>query len=256
MSNCLLQACNIKKTYGTVVKTEVLKGIDLSIQQGEFASLIGYSGSGKTTLLNILGALDKPTEGEVKFNGQKISAMQDEELAYFRNSNLGFIFQFHHLLPDFSVLENVLIPTWIKDGTANKNRIERAKELLEMVGLKDRINNNANDISGGQQQRVAIARALINEPSLILADEPTGNLDSDTTEQVYALMRDLNEKLQTSFLIVTHNDHIAAKSDRVIEIKDGNITKDFMTKEKEEGEIWQDLAPCYCKLKDERESVL
>lgn len=256
MTEALIQTKNITKTYGTIVKTKVLKGIDFTLNKGEFASLIGYSGSGKTTLLNILGALDKPSSGSIEFMGKQLSSMEEEELAAFRNQNLGFVFQFHHLLPDFSVLENVLVPTWIKDGRATERKIKRAKELLEIVGLKDRMNNNANDISGGQQQRVAIARSLINEPALILADEPTGNLDTDTTDQVYGLLRNLNETLKTTFLIVTHNEHIAAKSDRVIEITDGMITKDYLTKGKSEDDIWSEFAPCYCREREDRSSML
>ena len=248
MSNCLLRACEVRKTYGTTIKTEVLKGIDFSLRKGEFASLIGYSGSGKTTLLNILGALDQPTSGEVQFQGQYLSKMSEEELAFFRNSNIGFIFQFHHLLPDFSVLENVLVPTWIQNKQADQRKKKRAIELLELVGLKERISNNAMDISGGQQQRVAIARALINEPAMILADEPTGNLDTDATEQIYGLLSELNSELETTFLIVTHNEHIAERSDRVIEISDGLITKDYLTNGKNTDEIWNDLAPCACKI--------
>lgn len=247
MSECLLKTCGIKKVYGSLIKTEVLKGIDFSLESGEFASLIGYSGSGKTTFLNILGALDKPSEGEVFFKKQSLATMNEKELAYFRNTNIGFVFQFHHLLPDFSVLENVLIPTWISSGVSDNSKKERAEELLVQVGLKDRMNNNANDISGGQQQRVAIARALINNPSLILADEPTGNLDSEATEQIYELLRNLNKELNTTFLIVTHNEHIAEKSDRVIEISDGLITKDYLTSGKTKAEVWEELGPCSCK---------
>lgn len=247
MSEWLMEAKGITKVYGTVVKTQALKGIDLGFRAGEFASIIGYSGSGKTTLLNILGALDRPTDGSLWFQGEEVSRMGEKRLAAFRNRNIGFVFQFHHLLPEFTALENVLIPTWIQAGAGTRRRAERAKELLELVGLKERINNKSTDLSGGQQQRVAIARALINEPGLILADEPTGNLDSETTEQVYALMRDINARLGTAFVVVTHNDHIAAKSDRIIEMKDGLILRDQATEGRSADDVWESVAPGYCR---------
>ena len=246
MGEWLLETRGITKVYGTLIKTQALKGIDLGFRRGEFSSIIGYSGSGKTTLLNILGALDRPTEGSLWFEDEEVSRMKDDRLAAFRNKNIGFVFQFHHLLPEFTALENVLMPTWIESGSGTKRKLERARELLDLVGLNDRINNMATDLSGGQQQRVAIARALINEPALILADEPTGNLDSETTDQVYALMRDINARLGTAFVLVTHNDHIAAKSDRVIEMKDGLILRDYLTKELNEEENWSAVAPKYC----------
>ena len=247
-SKYLLETKSITKIYGTIIKTKALNKIDLTFKAGEFASIIGYSGSGKTTLLNILGALDRPTDGSVWFEGTEVTAMKDDALATFRNRNIGFIFQFHHLLPEFSALENVLIPTWIKSHSSSRKMEGRAKELLELVGLKDRMNNKATDLSGGQQQRVAIARSLINEPAMILADEPTGNLDSETTEQVYELMREINARLNTAFINVTHNDHLAAKSDRIVEMKDGEILKDYFTGERSEDEVWQDVAPKYCRL--------
>lgn len=247
MSEWLLQAKGITKVYGTVVKTSALKGVDLGFKEGEFSSIIGYSGSGKTTLLNILGALDRPTEGALWFQEEEVSRMNDSRLAAFRNKNIGFVFQFHHLLPEFTALENVLMPTWIEARSGSLKKQGRAKELLEMVGLADRMNNKATDLSGGQQQRVAIARALINEPALILADEPTGNLDSETTEQVYEMIREINQRLGTAFIMVTHNDHIAAKSDRVIEMKDGLILRDYLTSELSEDDNWQAVAPKHCK---------
>lgn len=255
MDHCLLEACGITKVYGREVQTKVLKGIDLAIAPGEFISLIGYSGSGKTTFLNILGALDQPTEGKLFFEDQEVTAMGDQDLALFRNQKLGFIFQFHHLLPEFSVLENVLIPTWILKGKTHDKKKERAKELLDLVGLKDQINKNATQISGGQQQRVAIARALINDPKLILADEPTGNLDSESTEQVYGLLREINRNLQSAFLVVTHNDHIAAKSDRIIVLKDGHILSDNRIVGQGSEEVWEKVAPRYCK-NCSKESIL
>lgn len=247
MNEWLLQAKGITKVYGTAVKTAALRGIDLGFQKGEFSSIIGYSGSGKTTLLNILGALDRPTEGALFFREEEVSRMDDNRLASFRNKNIGFVFQFHHLLPEFTALENVLMPTWIEAKSGTLRKMDKAKELLELVGLSDRMNNKATDLSGGQQQRVAIARALINEPALVLADEPTGNLDSETTEQVYGMMREINQRLGTAFVVVTHNDHIAAKSDRVIEMKDGLILRDYLTKDLTEEANWEAVAPIYCK---------
>lgn len=226
MGNIVLEARNIKKSYGTTIQTEILHGISFSLTEGEFVSIIGYSGSGKSTLLNILGALDTPTSGEILFKGQEYGKMSEDELADFRNRHIGFIFQFHHLLPEFTAIENVLIPTWIKMGNASKKYVNRAKELLELVGLKEYINHKSTHLSGGQQQRVAIARALINNPAILLGDEPTGNLDTETTEQIYELFRAINKEMGTTIFIVTHNDNIAEKSDRVIEMKDGNIVRD------------------------------
>lgn len=248
MDNIVLESRNIKKVYGTAIKTEVLHGINFSINAGEFASIIGYSGSGKSTLLNILGALDSPTSGEILFRGREYGQMSQDDLADFRNQNMGFIFQFHHLLPEFTALENVLIPTWIRMGNGSSKSLKKAKDLLDLVGLKDFINNKSTNLSGGQQQRVAIARALINDPTILLGDEPTGNLDTDTTDQVYGLFRDINKELGTTLLIVTHNDHIAAKSDRVIELTDGNVSRDYFNLLLSEDESFLKVAPVYCKL--------
>jgi len=228
MADIVMEARDIKKVFGTTIKTEVLHGISFKLVSGEFVSIIGYSGSGKSTLLNILGALDTPTSGEILFKGKEYGKMSENDLADFRNQNMGFIFQFHHLLPEFTAIENVLIPTWIRMGNNSMKHASRAKELLDLVGLKEFINNKSTNLSGGQQQRVAIARALINNPTILLGDEPTGNLDTDTTDQVYKLFRDINKELGTTLLIVTHNDHIATKSDRVIEIRDGNISRDYL----------------------------
>ncbi len=247
MDNILLQGFGLIKDYGVVQKTRALFGVDLTLNKGEFASLIGPSGCGKSTLLSILGTLDKPTEGQLFFNGQEINTMTDNELALFRNKSIGFVFQAHHLLPEFTALENVLIPSWIESGKADIQKKQRAIELLTTVGLGDRMNNPANNLSGGQQQRVSIARALINEPDLILADEPTGNLDSEATEQAYALLRDINKMMGTAFLIVTHDRHIAEKSDRVIEMLDGKIISDYRTAGIEKDVLWKELAPKHCK---------
>lgn len=247
MDERLLFGENLVKEYGTVIRTRALNEVNLSLNKSEFASIIGPSGCGKSTLLNMLGALDKPTSGKLYFKDREFSSMDERELAEFRNQNIGFIFQSHHLLPEFTALENVLLPTWINNGKVTSERQERAKELLEIVGLKERMNNLANNLSGGQQQRVSIARSLINEPDLVLADEPTGNLDSDTTEQVYELLRQINRDLKMAFLIVTHDRHIAEKSDRIIEMKDGKILRDYLTKSKTEDELWEEIAPANCK---------
>ena len=248
MDNVLLRAENLTKEYGASVVTKALDNVSIVLKVAEFSSVIGQSGCGKSTLLNMLGALDKPTEGKLYFQDKDLLQMGDTELAKFRNSNIGFIFQFHHLLPEFTALENVMLPTWIESGFADRNKEERARELLELVGLADRMNNPANNLSGGQQQRVSIARALINNPNLVLADEPTGNLDSDSTDQVYDLLRKINKELKISFLIVTHDRHIAEKSDRVIEMSDGKIVKDYMTASKSPIELWKCLAPDNCKV--------
>ena len=230
-SNCrlVLSAEKLVKVYGTTVKTEVLHGLDFSVRSGEFTSIIGYSGSGKSTLLNILGALDVPTDGRILFCGEDYGKMRPDELADFRNRNLGFIFQFHHLLPEFTAMENVLIPTWIAGakGHDKANFQKRAEELLEMVGLKDFMYKKSTDLSGGQQQRVAIARALINDPTILLGDEPTGNLDTETTNQIYELFREINKNYGTTLIMVTHNDQLASRSDRIIELVDGRIHSDL-----------------------------
>ena len=245
--NILLEAKEIKKIYGQVIKTIALKGVNLQIQKNEFITLIGPSGCGKTTLANILGALDQPTSGTIYYKGSPLAKMKENQLAEFRNQYIGFIFQFHFLLKEFTALENVLIPTWIKHQLAPAKKVKRAKELLELVGLKDRMYNRGNNLSGGQQQRVAIARSLINEPALILADEPTGNLDSTNTDQIFGLLKKINQEMETTFLIITHERHIAAKSNRIVEMLDGEVIKDFYN-QGEEDKQWLSLAPEYCKL--------
>ncbi|MDD3269606.1 MAG: ABC transporter ATP-binding protein, partial [Syntrophomonadaceae bacterium] len=192
MDKLFLKAQGITKDYGDKIKTRVLFGIDLEIRSGEFMALIGSSGSGKSTLLNILGALDRPSEGTVIYEDMDIGQLHDDELAYFRNQTIGFIFQFHYLLPQFTVLENILIPYMIYAGRVPPPVRQRALELLDRVGLAHRRDYRADDISGGEQQRVAIARSLINRPRMILADEPTGNLDSSNTQSVFSLLRDIN----------------------------------------------------------------
>lgn len=223
----ILDLKNINKVYGDKIKTQVLFDVNLSFEEGSFTSLIGQSGSGKSTLMNIMGTLDQATSGEVFINNQDISNMNKNSLSSLRNETIGFIFQFHYLLPEFTVLENILIPYRIKHKKVSKEALKRANDLMELVGIADVRNNLATDISGGQQQRGAIARSLINNPRIILGDEPTGNLDSETTEIVYGLLQDINKEFKSTFIIITHDKRIAKKADRMIEITDGRISLDI-----------------------------
>jgi len=227
MDKNIIELKNINKVYGKAMETQVLFDINISFKEKSFNSIIGESGSGKSTMLNIMGTLDKPTSGEVYIDGDRTDLMSNDQLAETRNQKIGFIFQFHYLLPDFTALENVLIPYMIKNVKPSKEIKERALELLDLVGLSKVKNNLATNMSGGQQQRAAIARALINNPKIILADEPTGNLDSQSTENVYSIMRDMNEKFKTTFIIITHDKRIAERTDRIIEISDGKILTDI-----------------------------
>ncbi len=215
----MLRCKNIIKHYGSL---EVLKGVDLQIEKGEVVSLVGSSGAGKSTLLHILGTLDEADAGEVWLKDQLLTKLKGNELAAFRNKHIGFIFQFHHLLPEFTALENVCIPGWL--GKRNKKLVEdRAKELLMLLGLESRMENKPMALSGGEQQRVAVARALINNPDIILADEPTGNLDSANAKELHQLFFDLRKEFDQTFLIVTHNEELAAQCDRTVHMKDGRI---------------------------------
>ena len=215
----------VNKIYDCSFK--VLFDIDLSFEKGSFNSIIGQSGSGKSTLLNIIGTLDKPTDGDIIINNTNTKGMKKDDLASLRNEEIGFIFQFHYLLPEFTALENVLLPNQIKNGKINKEARDRANELLDLVGLSKIKNKLSSKISGGQQQRVAIARALMNNPKIILADEPTGNLDSESTEKIYELLREINLKFKTTFIIITHDRRVAEKADRIIEIVDGKVNLDI-----------------------------
>jgi lipoprotein-releasing system ATP-binding protein len=200
----------------------VLKGVDIFVNKGEIVSIVGSSGAGKSTLLHILGSLDKANTGEIWINNQRIDTLKEKELAKFRNKHIGFVFQFHHLLPEFTALENVCIPGWIA-GTP-KNELEaRALELLKILGLEDRASHKPSELSGGEQQRVAVARALINNPDIVFADEPTGNLDSKHAQELHELFLHLQKTMGQTFLIVTHNEALAKMSDRVIHMKDGYI---------------------------------
>jgi lipoprotein-releasing system ATP-binding protein len=223
----VLRLEGVEKSYLGAVETKVLHGIDLELEMGAFASLVGQSGSGKSTLLNIMGTLDRPTKGEVYVLGTATSGMSKNRLARLRNETIGFVFQFHHLLPEFTARENVMMPSLIGGGMATAEARKRADELMGLVGLEDVKDNPSTKMSGGQQQRTAIARALMNRPKLVLADEPTGNLDSETSARVYRLLRDINEEIGTTFLVVTHDRRIAERTDRIIEIKDGRISLDI-----------------------------
>ncbi len=215
----MVQATGIQKFYGNL---QVLKGVDLNVERGEIVSIVGPSGSGKSTLLHILGTLDKPGSGEVIINNHRIDYLNHREVAAFRNRHIGFVFQFHHLLPEFTALENVCIPGWIA-GKKKKELATRAAGLLESLGLGQRLENKPMALSGGEQQRVAVARALINEPDIIFADEPTGNLDSANAKDLHELFFDLRKRFNQTFLIVTHNEDLARMSDRVLHMKDGKI---------------------------------
>lgn len=215
----MLKAVHITKKYGSL---QVLKGVDIEINKGEIVSIVGSSGAGKSTLLHILGTLDKPDEGSIWLNNERIDQLSGKKMAAFRNRHIGFVFQFHHLLPEFSALENVSIPAWIA-GQKKKEVTARAIELLTTLGLSDRIDNKPQQLSGGEQQRVAVARALINNPSIVFADEPTGNLDSTHAKELHELFVQLRNNFQQTFLIVTHNEELAAMSDRILHMKDGKI---------------------------------
>lgn len=218
----------INKFYGTApLQTQVLFDVSLDFAEQSFNSIIGQSGSGKTTLMNIMGTLDRPTTGTLSIAGKRTDSMSDLQLAVLRNETIGFIFQFHYLLPEFTALENVLMPWLIKNSRPTPEVLDRANELMDLVGLSKVKKNLATRMSGGQQQRTAIARALIMNPAIVLADEPTGNLDSDTTEVVYDILRQVNERYKTTFIIITHDRKIAEKTDRIVEIRDGRISLDL-----------------------------
>jgi lipoprotein-releasing system ATP-binding protein len=215
----VIKAIQIQKSYGPL---QVLKGVDLQVEKGELVSIVGASGAGKSTLLHIIGTLDKPDAGEVIMNDIRLSGLNEKELAHFRNKHIGFVFQFHHLLPEFTALENVCIPGFIaktKESVVNN----RAKELLDFLGLKDRLEHKPGQLSGGEQQRVAVARALINNPGVILADEPSGNLDTHNAKELHNLFFRLRTEMQQTFIIVTHNEDLANMADRKIVMQDGKM---------------------------------
>ena len=228
MDSFVVEVKGVSKVYGKTIKTVALHELNLGFKTGSFNAIIGESGSGKSTLLNIIGTLDRPTKGEVIINGVSTRNMSKGRLADLRNETLGFVFQFHYLLPEFTALENVLMPYRIAYGKADKQSQQRAREILNLVGLEKVENNLATNMSGGQQQRTAVARALMNQPKIILADEPTGNLDSQTTDSIYQLFRKINQELGTTFIIITHDRRVAEKADRIVEILDGRISLDIV----------------------------
>jgi lipoprotein-releasing system ATP-binding protein len=221
----LLVAEGLGKTYGTEVKTVALRDVSFTLGRGEFAALIGQSGSGKSTLLNLIGLLDTPSTGSVSLDGKDSRDLDRAGRAHLRNRLLGFVFQFHYLLPEFSVLENTVMPGLIAKAPVPELR-DRAREVLALLGLEGLEDKNANQLSGGQKQRVAIARALLNRPALVLADEPTGNLDSSNSTAVYELFRRINEESGTAFLVVTHDRSVAQRTDRILEVSDGRLVQD------------------------------
>ena len=215
----MITATGIEKSFGSL---QVLRGIDLAIRKGEIVSVVGASGAGKTTLLQIIGTLSRPDNGTIVYHGKEISRFRDKQLARFRNRNIGFVFQFHHLLPEFTALENVCIPAYIA-GTSKNVAEEKAKEILGFLDLLNRLEHKPSELSGGEQQRVAVARALINNPAVILADEPSGNLDSKNKKELHELFFSLREKFQQTFVIVTHDKELADMSDRKLVMADGKF---------------------------------
>ena len=224
--SALVEIHNLHKSYHLgQQQVDILKGINLTVHRQEMISIIGASGAGKSTLLHIMGTLDRPTQGTITYEGQQLLGMTESALADFRNRRLGFVFQFHHLLPEFTALENTFLPALIQKQPKEKAR-EDAKSLLQEVGLSHRIDHKPGELSGGEQQRVAVARALIRNPDLVLADEPTGNLDSHTGDSLFDILRNLNQQRGTAFVIVTHNEKLSAQTDRLIHLEDGIITED------------------------------
>ena len=215
----MIKASNIQKSYGDL---HVLKGVNLEVKKGEVISIVGASGAGKTTLLQILGTLDEADQGELSFNKQVIKKLKDNTLSSFRNQSIGFVFQFHNLLAEFTALENICLPAFI-GGTNRKEAEKKAIELLALLNLSDRANHKPNELSGGEQQRVAVARALINNPAVVLADEPSGNLDSQNADELHQLFFKLNKELKQTFILVTHNQNLADMADRKLVMKDGVI---------------------------------
>ena len=227
-SGALIELRDVRKSYniGLPSEAEVLHGLSLRVDRGEFIALIGPSGSGKSTLLNIVGLLERMTSGSYRLQGEEVNSLDDADLTLRRRTTLGFVFQFHHLLPAFTALENVTLPALMSEGHVSVQQLARARELLDAVGLSQAMNKRPAELSGGMQQRVAIARALVQAPALVLADEPTGNLDSASSDEVFALLRRMHAERGTSFVVVTHDPRLAARCDRLVELVDGRIARD------------------------------
>lgn len=224
-ASAIVRARNLRKVYGagTPLELVVLAGVDLEVRAGEFVAVVGQSGSGKSTLLNLLGALDTPTEGELILDGISLGGLNSDQLADLRSRKIGFVFQFHYLLDEFTCLENALMPITIRQGAPTPADVARVQGLLERVGLQEQLHKRPTTISGGQQQRTAVVRALANQPALVLADEPTGNLDSHSGQQVFAMMREITRDEHVAFVMVTHDDRLARAADRILRIEDGRI---------------------------------
>lgn len=232
-TDSMIQLHGITKSFGSL---QVLRGIDLQVNRGEVVAIVGPSGAGKTTLLQIMGTLDRPDEGEVIIDGENVSRLSATKIAHFRNKNIGFVFQFHQLLPEFTALENVMIPTLI-GGTSKKEARQRAQELLDFMGLADRAEHKPNQLSGGEKQRVAVARALVNHPAVVFADEPSGSLDTHNKEELHRLFFDLRDRMGQTFVIVTHDEALASQTDRTIHMLDGYITEPSTTQTQTEEQI-------------------
>lgn len=222
MSNIILEAQNIQKSFTDgKSNVDVIRGISLQVKAGEFISIVGSSGSGKSTLLHVLGGLDRPTSGQVIVNGQRFDTLSEAERGYVRNEHLGFVYQFHHLLPEFTALENVAMPLMLRKNTKFKEAKQQAEYLLERVGLSHRLTHQPGELSGGERQRVALARALVGRPKLMMADEPTGNLDRKTAVKIFELLSDLRREFNMAMLIVTHDEHLAQSADSILHMQDG-----------------------------------
>ena len=232
-TDSMIQLHRITKSFGSL---QVLRGIDLQVNRGEVVAIVGPSGAGKTTLLQIMGTLDRPDEGEVIIDGENVSRLSATKIAHFRNKNIGFVFQFHQLLPEFTALENVMIPALI-GGTSKKEARQRAQELLDFMGLADRAEHKPNQLSGGEKQRVAVARALVNHPAVVFADEPSGSLDTHNKEELHRLFFDLRDRMGQTFVIVTHDEALASQTDRTIHMLDGYITEPSTTQTQTEEQI-------------------